>query len=157
MVWYELKDVNLESVAEREALVRLYRCGVSHRGRQRAQAILLSARGHRVDALAALFELNRDTVSFWLERWVGRKTDESAEGGGDVSADCVWPLAVVMVGKEGMRSQAHNVKRSTISGVLGLLACVGISRINRRPPLAVPAVRRRPRALRPGWAASGIL
>lgn len=61
MLW---KNGNLGSVAEREALVRWYRCGVSQRGRQRAQAILLSARGYRVAALAAWFKVARDTVSF---------------------------------------------------------------------------------------------
>ena len=64
---------------EREELESLYRSGVTHRLRQRAQAILLSSRGYRVEALAALFEMDRDTVSFWLERWIERGSEESIE------------------------------------------------------------------------------
>ena len=79
MVSFGVKNVVVRNGEEQEELVRLYRCGKSHRLRERAQTILLSVRGYRVDALAALFEVDRDTISFWLERWVGRKTDESVE------------------------------------------------------------------------------
>ena len=50
-----------------------------HRLRQRAQAILLSARGWRVDALANLFESDRDTVSRWLDHWEARLPGASLE------------------------------------------------------------------------------
>ena len=48
---------------DREELERLYRVGGTHRLRQRAQAILLSSRGYRVEALAALFELDPELRS----------------------------------------------------------------------------------------------
>lgn len=57
---------------EEAQLRRLYRDGATHRLRQRAHAILLSARGWRVDALGDLFESDRDTVSRWLDHWEER-------------------------------------------------------------------------------------
>ena len=60
-------------------LRRLYREGATHRLRQRAHAILLSARGWRVDALADLFESDRDTVSRWLDHWEQRSPDAPLE------------------------------------------------------------------------------
>ena len=60
------------SKEETAGLRRLYKGGPTHRLRQRAQAILLSARGWRVDALADLFESDRDTVSRWLDHWEKR-------------------------------------------------------------------------------------
>lgn len=64
---------------EAAELRRLYREGVTHRLRQRAHAILLSARGWRVDALADLFESDRDTVSRWLDHWEDRSPGASLE------------------------------------------------------------------------------
>ena len=62
------------ALSEEEAaeLRRLHREGSTHRLRQRAQAILLSARGWRVDVLADLCESDRDTVSRWLDHWEAR-------------------------------------------------------------------------------------
>ena len=62
------------SLSEEEAagLRAWYKEGPTHRLRQRAQAILLSARGWRVDALAEVFESDRDTVSRWLDHWEER-------------------------------------------------------------------------------------
>ena len=36
----------------------------------RAHAILLSAKGYRLDQLADIFEADRDTVSRWLDDWL---------------------------------------------------------------------------------------
>ncbi len=47
----------------------LHKSGKSHRQRQRAQAVLLSARGMSLDQLAFVFECDRDTVSDWLDDW----------------------------------------------------------------------------------------
>lgn len=49
------------------ALQQLHKSGKTHRERQRAQAILLSARGYKIDQLAELFECDRDTISQWLD------------------------------------------------------------------------------------------
>jgi transposase len=51
------------------ALQHLHHAGSSHRERQRAQAVLLSARGYKLDQLAMIFNVDRDTVSHWLDRF----------------------------------------------------------------------------------------
>jgi len=51
------------------ALRVLHKSGKSHRERQRAQAVLLSARGMSLEQLAFVFECDRDTVSNWLNDW----------------------------------------------------------------------------------------
>jgi transposase len=56
--------------SEQEAELRLlHKSGKSHRERQRAQAVLLSARGMSLEQLAFVFECDRDTVSSWLDDW----------------------------------------------------------------------------------------
>lgn len=50
-------------------LRELHKNGKSHRERQRAQAVLLNARGISLDELAFIFECDRDTVSGWLDLW----------------------------------------------------------------------------------------
>jgi transposase len=57
-------------------LQEIYKTDTRWRTRQRAQAILLSARGYSVDQLAALFEIDRDRISQWLDWW-----DEADYGG----------------------------------------------------------------------------
>lgn len=58
---------------EQEAELRaLHKNGKSHRERQRAQAILLNARGMSLDQLAFVFECDRNTVSSWLDSWQER-------------------------------------------------------------------------------------
>lgn len=55
--------------ADRVALEQVHRDAPNHRPRQRAQAVLLSARGYTLEQLADLFEANRDTISGWLDAW----------------------------------------------------------------------------------------
>lgn len=50
-------------------LQTIYKTDTSWRTRQRAQAILLSARGYPVNQLADLFEIDRDRISQWLDWW----------------------------------------------------------------------------------------
>ena len=47
------------------ALTQLYQSTAAHRVRQCAQAILLSAKGPSIAQLAAIFAVDRDTVSRW--------------------------------------------------------------------------------------------
>src|SRR5258706_6899037 len=42
--------------------------------RRRAHAVLLSSRRYSVDRIADIYEVDRDTVSNWLDRWVGDGT-----------------------------------------------------------------------------------
>lgn len=63
-----MKFVKLDE--EQTAQLRvLYKNGQSHRERQRAQAVLLSARGMSLEQLSFVFECDRDTVSGWLDDW----------------------------------------------------------------------------------------
>jgi transposase len=50
-------------------LTELYKASSSHRERQRAQALLLSSRGFTIPALSDLFEVDRDTITRWFDRW----------------------------------------------------------------------------------------
>lgn len=63
------KFVKELSAQQRSKLQEIYKTDTRWRTRQRAQAILLSARGYSVDQLAALFEIDRDRVSQWLDWW----------------------------------------------------------------------------------------
>ncbi|MEQ9438004.1 MAG: helix-turn-helix domain-containing protein [Cyclobacteriaceae bacterium] len=46
-----------------------FRNGSTHRFRIRCQSILLSAEGYRINQLATMFSVDRDTVSRWLGQW----------------------------------------------------------------------------------------
>jgi transposase len=63
-----MKFVRLDE-AQEASLRELHKNGLSHRERQRAQAILLSARGMSIDQLSFVFECGRDTISGWLDAW----------------------------------------------------------------------------------------
>ncbi len=51
----QLKQIQKESGARKE--------------RQRSQAILLSNRGYSINEIAQIIEVNRDSISCWLDRW----------------------------------------------------------------------------------------
>lgn len=59
-------QLNEEQVVSLRAL---HKSGHSHRERQRAQAVLLNARGMSLEQLSFVFECDRDTVSDWLDDW----------------------------------------------------------------------------------------
>lgn len=50
-------------------LTQLYKTSPNHRERQRAHALLLSQRNYSIPDLADFFEVDRDTVSRWMDRW----------------------------------------------------------------------------------------
>jgi transposase len=50
------------------------------RQRMRAHAILLSARCFSIDQIAAIYEVDRDRVSVWLERWQAAQFDGLEDG-----------------------------------------------------------------------------
>ncbi len=64
-----MKFVAALSDADRTDLEQAYHEAPAHRQRQRAQAVLLSARRYTLDQLADLFQTHRDTVSGWLGDW----------------------------------------------------------------------------------------
>jgi len=64
-----MKFITALSDSNRVALEQAHRDGPTHRQRQRAQAILLSARGYTLEQLADFFQTRRDTISGWLDAW----------------------------------------------------------------------------------------
>lgn len=57
------------SEAEQSDLEASYRNSQSPVLRQRSQGILLSARGHTVSQIAAIFEVHVNTVRHWFDLW----------------------------------------------------------------------------------------
>lgn len=64
-----MKFVRELPVDQRKELERLVKISPNHRVRQRAQAILLSARRYPIDTLADIFSVHRNTVSEWIDFW----------------------------------------------------------------------------------------
>lgn len=52
-----------------QQLTQLYKTSHDHRERQRAHALLLSQRNYTIPDLADLFEVDRDTITHWMDRW----------------------------------------------------------------------------------------
>jgi len=59
---------NLEEKTK-EALLEIMKTHSNHKVRIRAHAIILSAKQYKIDQLAAIFEVDRDTISDWLRKW----------------------------------------------------------------------------------------
>ncbi len=74
-----MKFVSSLSDAQRASLEQVYRHGSAHRLRQRAQAILLSAKGSTLEQLAGMYEVHPETVSGWLNNWQERGLDGLAD------------------------------------------------------------------------------
>lgn len=64
-----MKFISALTEANQKALEDLHHEGKTHRGRQRAHAVLLSSRGFTREQLADIFSVDRDTVSGWLDAW----------------------------------------------------------------------------------------
>jgi transposase len=58
-----------------QQLTQLYKTSQDYRERQRAHALLLSQRNYTIPDLADLFEVDRDTISHWMDRWQEWLTD----------------------------------------------------------------------------------
>ena len=70
-----MKFVTPLNEATRKQLWAIAESDPSARRRRRAHAVLLSAKGYRLDAIADIFERDRDSVSAWLTRWEERAFD----------------------------------------------------------------------------------
>lgn len=64
-----MKFISCLTDANKAALERLHRQGATHRQRQRAQAVLLSAEGFTLAQLTHICGVHRNTVSDWLDAW----------------------------------------------------------------------------------------
>ena len=70
-----MKFVNSLNEVQKSSLEEAYQTQNQHRVRQRAQAVLLSARGYTIKQLSNLFDVQRDTVSAWLDAWAAKGLD----------------------------------------------------------------------------------
>ena len=61
-----MKFIPALTEANQTALEAVYHQAKTHRQRQRAHAVLLSAKGFTLEQLADIFSVDRDTVSGWL-------------------------------------------------------------------------------------------
>ena len=57
------------SVDKKNTLFDLMRTSKSYKVRKRAHAILLSSKKYKIDQLASIFDVDRDTIADWLGRW----------------------------------------------------------------------------------------
>jgi transposase len=64
-----MKFVKNLNEAERQTLLDAFRYAPWPRFRQRAHAVLLSAKGYPIAQLADILDADRDTVSGWLDAW----------------------------------------------------------------------------------------
>jgi len=64
-----MKFISPLSDADRTALEQAHRTATTHRERQRAQALLLSAKGFTLGQLALACDVHPETVSGWLNDW----------------------------------------------------------------------------------------
>ena len=64
---------------QRAELKQIYKTDPQWRRRQRAQAVLLSDKHFAVNQLADIFEVDRDTVSLWLDWWAEFEFDGLAD------------------------------------------------------------------------------
>ncbi len=74
-----MKFVSALSDAQRASLEHVYQHGSAHRLRQRAQAVLLSAKGFTLEQLALMCEVHPETVSSWLNNWQDHGLDGLAD------------------------------------------------------------------------------
>jgi transposase len=64
-----MKFVTCLSQDEVSQLKKLMKQSAVFRIRQRAHAILLSAKRYKIDTLADIFDVDRDTISQWITHW----------------------------------------------------------------------------------------
>lgn len=81
--------------------------------RRRAHAVLLSSRGYSVDQIADIYEVDRDTVSNWLDRW----EDDGTNGLDDQQGRGRKPILDAKEQKQAIKiveQDARSAKRSLI-------------------------------------------
>jgi transposase len=64
-----MKFVKPLSQDDTNQLKTLIKTSPTFRIRQRAHAILLSAKGYKINTLADIFDVDRDTISQWIKNW----------------------------------------------------------------------------------------
>ena len=74
-----MKFIPALTEADQIALEAVQHKAKTHRQRQRAHAVLLSAKGFTLEQLADIFSVDCDTVSGWLNLWQERRLDGLAD------------------------------------------------------------------------------
>ena len=74
-----MKFVSALSKADLQSLDKARRRASSQRVRDRAHAIMLSAKGYKVNTLADIFDVDRDTISHWIDAWQERHLEGLAD------------------------------------------------------------------------------
>lgn len=111
-------SLNLE---QQQDLKQLHRDGCSHRMRQRAHAVLLSAKGYSLDQAADVLGVDRDAVSRWLDRWERGGVSALAEApksGRPPKVDAVLESEVVAAAQESPASVGRTLAKRGRSGSL---------------------------------------
>lgn len=97
------KFVNELSPEQREELDQLMRIAPEHM-RKRVHAVMLSSRKFSIDQIAHIYEVDRDTVSLWLDYWsqagANGLADESGRGRKPILNDKEQKQATKIVEKE---------------------------------------------------------
>jgi len=57
------------SDAQKQTLIKLKRKTISTRVGDRCHALILSSKGYTITQLCDIFEVNRETISTWFDRW----------------------------------------------------------------------------------------
>jgi transposase len=70
-----LKFVQPLSEIAKQELHEVYQNHPNFRVRQRAHAMLLSAQGYTINQLQAIFQINRDYISLWIDRFNAQGID----------------------------------------------------------------------------------
>ncbi len=65
-----MKFISAIDKRQEDELRVLMKNSANHRIRMRTHSILLSAEGYTIEIIADIFQVTRDTVSSWTDRWV---------------------------------------------------------------------------------------
>jgi transposase len=107
------KFVNQLSEKQRQDLYQLMKTATEP-VRRRAHAILLSARGYSVDQSADIYEVDRDTVSIWLNNWEdqgGAGLQDQAGCGRKPILDEQEQRAAIKIVEQDPRSSKHALSK----------------------------------------------
>jgi transposase len=74
-----MKFASSLTTEQHEQLQDLMKNSPTHRIRQRAHAVVLSAKRYSVEQIADIFEVDRDTISLWLDNWSASGVDGLAD------------------------------------------------------------------------------
>ena len=120
------KFVEELSVEQKSGLQAIMKSDASQRRRMRAHAVLLSSRRFSIDRIGAIYEVDRDRVSQWLEWWKEFEfeglADEARRGRPPKLSLEEQAQAIKIVGEEPRRRRravaemAKRLKKKSVGG-----------------------------------------